>query len=52
MLKANVQISYDGFLSNFRPPPLIWRYSDVFSQPLPPYDIFNQPLPKIEQNKQ
>jgi len=33
--RGNVRISYDGFLSNFRPSP-IWQYSDVFSQPPPP----------------
>jgi len=38
---GNVQISYDVLLSNFKPPPTIWRYFDVYSQPHSPYDVFN-----------
>jgi len=46
-LLGNVQISYDGFLSNFRPPLPIWRYSEVFSQPLPHMTFSTNPPPHI-----
>jgi len=43
LLLGNVQISYDGFLSNFRPQPM-WPYSDVFNQPFT-YDLAKPPSP-------
>jgi len=43
------------FLSNFRLPPTMWRYCDVFCLPPTPYDIFNQLSPphisKVEQKE-
>jgi len=42
----NVQISYDNFLSNFRPPlPLYDGILTFLANPSPPYDVFYQPPP-------
>jgi len=45
---GNVQLSYDGFLSNFRPPPL-YEYGGILTfQPIPPRITFlTNPLPHI-----
>jgi len=40
---GNVQISYDGFLSKFRLPPLYDGILTFSANSLLPYDVFNQP---------
>jgi len=47
LLLGNVQISYDGFLSNFRPLLLYDGIMTFSANLLPPFDVFNQPLPHI-----